>query len=218
MGSGWSCTSGHGALQCAGWSTQTVLLGGGDLWSGMYHIGVCGSMLSRFSCVQLFVTLWTVAHQASLSVGFSRQEYWSRFPCSPPGDLPDPGIESVSPVAPVLQADSLPLSHQGSPCNIIKSLSLIFILCWRPLLCLQGQRVVCRAVFALTDWSWQRLDCFPSGSGKAKAGDVGSIPGLGRSPGEDYGSPLQYFCLGNPMGRGASWTVVRGVRKESNMT
>ena len=128
-----------------------MLLGEGDLWSGMYHIGVCGSMLSRFSCVQLFVTLWTVAHQASLSVGFSRQEYWSRFPCSPPGDLPDPGIESVSPVAPVLQADSLPLSHQGSPCNIIKSLSLIFILCWRPLLCLQGQRVVCRAAFALTD-------------------------------------------------------------------
>ena len=120
MGFEGSCTSGH-ALQCGGWSTQTVLLGGGDLWSGMYHIGVCASMLSRFSRVQLFVTLWTVAHQASLSVGFSRQEYWSRLPCFPPGDLP-----SVSPLAPVLQADSWPLSHQGSPCNVIKSLSLIF--------------------------------------------------------------------------------------------
>ena len=51
-------------------------------------------VLSRFSHVQLFATLWTVAHQASLSMGFSRQEYWSGLPCPPPGDLPDPGIET----------------------------------------------------------------------------------------------------------------------------
>ena len=44
-----------------------------------------------------FVTLWTVAHQAPLSVGFSRQEYWRELPCPPPGDLPDPGIEPRSP-------------------------------------------------------------------------------------------------------------------------
>ena len=48
-------------------------------------------------------------------MGFSRQGYWSGLPCPPPGDLPDPGIEPVSPVAPASQADSLPLSHQGSP-------------------------------------------------------------------------------------------------------
>ena len=48
-------------------------------------------MLSCFSCV--FATLWTVAHQAPLSIGFSRQEYWSGLPYPPPGDLPDPGIE-----------------------------------------------------------------------------------------------------------------------------
>ena len=60
-------------------------------------------------------TLWTVAHQAPLSMGFSRQEYWSGLPCPPPGDLPDPGIKPISPAAPALQADSLPLSHQGSP-------------------------------------------------------------------------------------------------------
>ena len=53
-------------------------------------------MLSRFSCVQLFVTLWTVACQAPLSMVFSRQEHWSGLPCPPPGDLPDPGIEPVS--------------------------------------------------------------------------------------------------------------------------
>ena len=70
-------------------------------------------MLSHFSHVQLFVTLWTVARQAPLSMGFSRQEYWSGLPCLPPGDLPNPGIETVSPAAPVLQADSLP----GKPIN-----------------------------------------------------------------------------------------------------
>ena len=47
--------------------------------------------------VQLFVTPWTIANQAPLSMGFSRQEYWSGLPIPSPGDLPDPGIEPVSP-------------------------------------------------------------------------------------------------------------------------
>ena len=47
-------------------------------------------------CDCLFATLWTVAHQAPLSVGFSWQEYWSGLPCPPPSDLPDPGIEPTS--------------------------------------------------------------------------------------------------------------------------
>ena len=72
-------------------------------------------MLSRFSCVQLFATQWIITHQASLSMGFSRQEYWSGLPCLPPGNLSNPGIKPMSPADPVLQADSLPLSHQGSP-------------------------------------------------------------------------------------------------------
>ena len=45
----------------------------------------------------------------------------------------------------------------------------------------------------------------------ANAGDMDSIPGLGRSPGEGNGNPLQYSCLGNPMDRGAWWTTVHGV-------
>ena len=53
-----------------------------------------------------------VDRQALLSLGFSRQEYWSGLPFPPPGDLPDPGIK---PRSPALQADSLPLNHQGSP-------------------------------------------------------------------------------------------------------
>ena len=60
------------------------------------HLAAGACMLSPFSHVRLFVTLWTVAHQALLSVGFSRQEYWSGLPCPPPGDLPNPGIELVS--------------------------------------------------------------------------------------------------------------------------
>ena len=59
-------------------------------------------MLSCFSHVQLCVTLCTVAHQAPLSMGFSRQEYWGRLQCPPPGDLPDPGIEPMSLTSPTL--------------------------------------------------------------------------------------------------------------------
>ena len=58
-----------------------------------------------FGCVRLFATPWTVAHQAPLSMGFSRREYWSGLPCPPSGDLPNPGIE---PESPILQVDSLP--------------------------------------------------------------------------------------------------------------
>ena len=59
--------------------------------------------------------LWTVVHQASLSTGFPRQEYWSWLPFPSPGCLPDPRIKLVSPVSPAWQMDSLPLSHLESP-------------------------------------------------------------------------------------------------------
>ena len=58
-----------------------------------------------------FATPWTAACQAPLSIGFPRQEYWSRLPFPSPGDLPDPGIK---PMSPTLQTDCLPLSHWGS--------------------------------------------------------------------------------------------------------
>ena len=64
---------------------------------------VHAQMLRR---VQLFVTPWTVACQAPLSMGFPRQEYWSGLPFPSPGDLPSPGIEPTSPVFPALQAES----------------------------------------------------------------------------------------------------------------
>ena len=72
-------------------------------------------MLSGFSRVRLLSTLWIITHQAPLSMGFSRQKYWSELPCPSPGDLPSPGIEPASLATPALQADSLLLSHRGSP-------------------------------------------------------------------------------------------------------
>ena len=63
-------------------------------------------------CERLFVTPWTVTHQAPLSMGFSRQEYWSRLPFPSPGDLPKPGIE---PRSPALQVDVLTSEPPGKP-------------------------------------------------------------------------------------------------------
>ena len=57
-------------------------------------------VLSHFSHVHLFETLWTIAHQAPSSMGFSRHEYWNGLACLPPGDLPDTGIEPGSLMSP----------------------------------------------------------------------------------------------------------------------
>ena len=62
-----------------------------------------------------FVTPWTAAHQAPLSMGYSKEEFYAGLPFPPPGHLPDPETESASPAAPVSQADPVLLSHQGSP-------------------------------------------------------------------------------------------------------
>ena len=67
---------------------------------------------SHFSHVRLFVTLWTIAHQAPVSMEFSSQEYWSGWPFPSPGDLPDPGIE---PSCHTLQSDSLPFEPPEKP-------------------------------------------------------------------------------------------------------
>ena len=72
-------------------------------------LGTCAVLLSH---VQLFATPWAVACQAPLSMGFSREEYWSRLPCLPPGDLPNPGIK---PRSPALQSNSLLSEPPGKP-------------------------------------------------------------------------------------------------------
>ena len=72
-------------------------------------------MLSQFSVVHLFAALWTAACQAPLSMGFSRQEYWSGLLCPSARDLPNPGIEPESPASPALQVDSSPTEPPGKP-------------------------------------------------------------------------------------------------------
>ena len=78
------------------------------------HVPAC--LLSCFSHLRLFETLWTEARQAHLYMGFSRQEYWTGLSCPPPGDLPDPGMEPASSYCLLhWQVDSLPPSHWESP-------------------------------------------------------------------------------------------------------
>ena len=67
------------------------------------------------NCVQLFVTLWTVVHQAPLPMGFFRQEYWSGLPFSTPGDVPDPGIKPASSVSPALAGVFFTTELHGKP-------------------------------------------------------------------------------------------------------
>ena len=84
-------------------------------WGGLKHLMYMYA--TGFSHARLLAILWTITSQAPLSMGFSRQEYCGGFPCPPPGDLPDPGIEPISLVIPALQVDSLLLSHwrMGKP-------------------------------------------------------------------------------------------------------
>ena len=72
----------------------------------------CGRKCQLLSHVQLFVTLWTIARQVSLSMGFPRQEYWSGLLFPSLGDLPNPGIE---PRSPALREDSSPSEPLGKP-------------------------------------------------------------------------------------------------------
>ena len=94
-------------LQCVP-QCKAYMLGVRGLWMAVWGRQCLSGVfkhayvLSRFSCVQLVVTLQTTAHLAPLSMGFSRQEYLAGFPCSPPGDLPDPWIKPASLTSPAL--------------------------------------------------------------------------------------------------------------------
>ena len=79
---------------------------------------LCECVCAQSLQLCLTVTLWTVACQAPLSMGFSRQEYWSGLPCPPPGALPDPGVDSGSPAPPALQADSSPSEPPGKQTSV----------------------------------------------------------------------------------------------------
>ena len=142
-----------------------------------------------FSHAQLFATPWTVAHRASLSTEFSRQEYWSGLPFPFPGDLSDPGIEPD-----LLHHRQIlyHLSHQRSPGFCSKTL-------W----------ISCKYICIYTR--------FPGGSdGRESAcsvGDLGSIPGLEDLQEEGMATYSSILAWRIPMDRGASWATVHGVAK-----
>ena len=136
------------------------------------------------------MTLWTVACQAYLSLGFPRQEYWNGLPCPPPEDLPDPGIEPESFMSPAL-------GGRFFTNNATQETTHTFIYLYTGLLLwLSGKESACNA---------------------GTARDVSLIPGSGRSSGGGHGNPLQYSCLENSMDRGAWQTTVHGVA-ESDTT
>ena len=83
------------------------------------RLGMCVCVCVLVIQLWFFVTAWTVAHQAPLSMEFSRQQHWSGLPLSSPGDLPNPGIK---PRSPALQADSLPSEPPRKPLHTIEVL------------------------------------------------------------------------------------------------
>ena len=153
-------------------------------------------MQSRFSHVWLFVTLWTIACHISLSMGFSRQEFWS-------------GCHAL--------LQEIFLTQELNP-------YLLSLLYWQANLPAKfdwrAKSSSWLCFFFCIYWS---IGGFPGGaSGKEPAcrctrhKQHGFDPGLGRSPGEGNGNPLQYSCLGNPMDRGAWWASVHGVSKDGH--
>ena len=107
-------------------------------------------------------------------------------------DLPHPGIEPASLISPTLGSSSLPLAPPGKPHSSMSCFCNDFQV-------------------SLPPWTY----LFTSGK---DIGDMGSIPGSGRSAGEGNGNPLQYSCLGNLTDRGAWWATVHGIAKELDMT
>ena len=91
-------------------------------------------VLSCFSHVWLFATLWTVTFQAPLSIGFSRQEYWSGLPCPPPGDLPHPGIEPVSLMSPALKGGFFTTSATWKSWAVELLITNLMLICIKVLL------------------------------------------------------------------------------------
>ena len=145
-------------------------------------------VLSHFSCVwfcdSIDVALW-----ALLSIGLSRQEYWSGLTCPLPGELPHPGSEPAPPASPALQMDSLLLSRHGHIPNTWWSSRIFVSTCGSA-----GQE--------------SHLQCRKHGFDSW----------IRKMPWRRARSPPQYSCWRIAMDRGAWWATVRGVAKDSDTT
>ena len=145
-------------------------------WLSDFHFH--GGGLVPKLCTTL-LTLWTVAHQAPLSMGFSRQEYWSGLLCCPPGDLPNPGTQ---PLSPALQA--------------VSCIAGGFFTGWAT-----RAAHVCVCVCVKLRASQVALVVKNPPVNARELRDMGSVSGWGRSLGRGHGNPLQCSFLENPMDR-----------------
>ena len=150
--------------------------------------------MSKVSHVRLFATPWTAAYQASLSMGFSRQEYWSGLPFPSPGDLPNPGIE---PRSPTLQADALTSEPPGK-----LSSQISWRRKWQPTpVLLPGKSHGQRSLIGYNPWGREESD---------RTERLHFHFSLSRIE-EGNGNPLQCSCLENPRDREAWWAAIYGV-------
>ena len=160
----------------------------------------CLCVLSHFSRVQCFVTLWTVAGQSPHSMGFSRQEYWSWLPCPPPGDLPDPWIELTSLMSAVLAGEFFTTSVTWeAPNSVYKGL-------------IGKQEVQERVDMRVRDNS-HNDEQVSKDSDQVHGEKQLKYEGLQFWFREGTGTPRQYSCLENPMDGGAYQAAVHGVAK-----
>ena len=131
------------------------------------------------------MTTWTVAHQVPLSMGFSRQGYWSGWPCPPPADISDPGIKPVSLKSPALAGVFFPTSATGHPTPVL----------------LPGKSHGWRSVVGCSPWGREKSDTTERLHFHFSLSCIG----------EGNGNPVQCSCLENPRDVGASWAAVYGV-------
>ena len=123
-------------------------------------------MLCNFSHIWLCVTPWTVARQASLSIGFSRQEYWSGLPFSSPGDLLDPGTEPASLVSPALAGGFFTTSATWEaqfPLQREAQQSITFFPEWKTIPQLKALVLCCAQLLSRVQLC-NPMDCYPPGS------------------------------------------------------
>ena len=167
-------------------------------------------MLNQVSHIRLFAIPWTVGQQASLTMGFSRQEYWSGLPCPPPGELPNPGIE---PRSPTLQADSLPSEPPGKPQNTgVGILSLlqgnfptqesnwVFLHCRQIL-----SRLSCQGSSGRREW--QLTPVFLPGEFRGQKSLVGYSPK--RRKELEVTEAIKHACLQERVSSGLGWGELR---------
>ena len=127
---------------------------------------MCVCVLSH---IQLFATPWTVAHQATLSMEFSRQEYWSRLPFSTPGNLPEPGNKATFLISPALAGRFFTTRPPGNPRVLVDSPIFIWrkglkLVCSRPRCCVElsvWSTLTCNLQSPLPEWCDMVLICPP---------------------------------------------------------